>query len=295
MALRSVGISAPAKVNLYLRVLHRRPDGFHELDTVFLAVSLHDELLVESGGAPGPVTLTLQGPDPCAVADNLAFRAAEAFRAASGIPHAISVHLEKRIPAGAGLGGGSSDAAAVLRALDHLHPGVVPRSELMAVGAALGSDVPFFLGESAMARGTGRGEVLRPLPPLPEAYVVLVLPPVHVATGPAFAALKRNESAVREALPAPPGSWEAVSEMATNDFEGVIAATHAEVAAALGALRDEGGRPALLSGSGAACFGVFPSLERATAVAGRLEERLGWPAPVVTTLGALPRPGSPGG
>lgn len=295
-ASRTARVGAPAKVNLLLRVLDRRDDGFHELETLFQAVDLQDDVRVQVGpGVTGRVSLQLDGPDLGAPEDNLAVRAARAFLAAAVIVDVgVTVRLVKRTPAGAGLGGGSSDAAAVLRCLGALHPGRVAQDRLERLALELGSDVPFFLGPGAFAVGRGRGERLTPLPPLPTGHLVLVLPPVHVATGGAYAALARH----RLAHPRDPGApapipdagwgWAEVAALAMNDFEAVVPAAHPPVAAALEALRAVGARPALLSGSGAACFGLFPDAAAAGRAAETLTARLEVPTVAIRTLTSLP-------
>jgi len=284
-------LRAPAKVNLYLHVGERREDGFHEIDTLFQAVSLWDRVRVERSA--GDVTLSVHGPDLGPVEENLAVRAARLFLEEIGSGEGVALELTKDIPAGAGLGGGSSDAAAVLRAMNHLWSAPVSAARLAGLGARLGSDVPFFLGDSALARGTGRGEVLRPLSPLAPADLVLVLPPVHVATGAAYAELARNRTRLRRDVPPSPevpGGWADVEGLARNDFEEVVSAGHPEIRRSLDALRAAGARPALLSGSGAACFGVFGEEVDASAVAGRLTGVLGWPVRAVRTIAAFPTP-----
>lgn len=290
-ARRACVVRAPAKVNLYLEVGGRRPDGFHEIDTLFQAVSLWDEVRVER--VPDGVTLAVDGPDLGPTEANLAVRAARAFLGHVGAHGGVRMALTKGIPAGAGLGGGSSDAAAVLRAMNALWDEALPLACLREIGAALGSDVPFFLGESTLARGRGRGEVLEPLPPLPVGDLVLVLPPVHVATAGAYAALGRPGGGGAKAVQAPftaPSRWEQVEALARNDFQEVVAAGHSEVRRSLDALRAAGARPALLSGSGAACFGVFPGEAVARAAAEALGVALGWPARAVRTVPRLPPP-----
>lgn len=284
-------IQAPAKVNLYLHVGGRREDGFHEIDTLFQAVSLCDQLRVERSA--GDVTLSVRGPDLGPVEENLAVRAARLFLEEIGSEEGVGLELTKHIPAGAGLGGGSSDAAAVLRAMNHLWSAPVSPVRLTELGARLGSDVAFFLGDSSLARGTGRGEVLHPLAPLAPADLVVVLPPVHVATGAAYAGLARNRTGPYTDVPPPPKlprGWADVEGLARNDFEGVVSGSHPEVRRSLDALRAAGARPALLSGSGAACFGVFGHEGDARAVAARLTEALGWPARAVRTIAAFPAP-----
>lgn len=289
---RRARVAAPAKVNLLLRVLERRGDGFHDLETLFQAVDLCDEVEVTTGGKG--VRLQVEGPDLGPLPENLAYRAAGGFLSWAGLAgEGVAVRLRKRIPAGAGLGGGSSDAAAVLRCLDALWPGIAPTTLLAELALSLGSDVPFFLGPAGLALGRGRGERLTPLPPLPTGHLVLVLPPVHVATGGAYGSLAalREEGALprRASLPEGDWSWEDVATLAENDFEEVVPVRHPEVAASLGALRDTGARPVLLSGSGAACFGVFRGDAVARDAATRIGSRLGWAALPVPTLSELPR------
>lgn len=291
----SVRVRAPAKVNLFLRILGRRPDGFHEIETLFQAVDLADEVTVVRG-RPG-VRLEVDGPDLGPVEQNLAHRAARLYLEGAGVAatDGVTVRLRKRIPAGAGLGGGSSDAAAVLRCMDVLWAGALAPPDLALAAASLGSDVPFFLGAAgALALGRGRGEILRALPPLPEARLVLVLPPVHVATGPAYGALAARR-VVEPPNPREPWDparlalgWAGVAQDAENDFEAVVPPLHPPVASSLRALRAAGAAPALLSGSGAACFGVFPGPDAAAAAAGDLSRALGWSAVEVRTLPGLP-------
>lgn len=285
---------APAKVNLVLRVLGRRADGFHDLETLLQAVDLCDEVRV-ARGAPG-VRLRVDGPDLGPPEDNLVHRAARAFlhRAGLAATEGVDIDLAKRIPAGAGLGGGSSDAAATLRCLAALWPGVVPGPVLHEIASSLGSDVPFFLGPSGLAWGRGRGELLEPADALPTAHLVLVLPPVHVATGGAYAALARRRVEGAARAPGggmeapPPRTWDEVAALARNDFEAVVPGAYAPVAASLEALRAAGARPALLSGSGGACFGVFPSAGEAEEAARALAASLGWAAVAVRTLSRIP-------
>jgi len=289
-------LAAVAKVNLSLRVLGKRSDGFHEIQTVFQAVDLADEVRVERAGEG--ITLTVEGADLGPDYENLAYRAAARFLEASGGKKGIHVTLVKRIPAGAGLGGGSSDAAAVLRCLAASSPWF-PQERLAHLGAALGSDVPFFLGGSPLARAEGRGEMLTALPALPAAHVVLALPPVHVSTAEAYGALGRGRlepsAAGRGGVGGkggdePPRSWEEVAATLHNDFEGEIAERHVPIARSLDALRGAGAKGALLSGSGAASFGLFATAEEAARVATRLESALGWRFVPVRTLTRMPEP-----
>jgi 4-diphosphocytidyl-2-C-methyl-D-erythritol kinase len=301
-------LRAPAKVNLFLRVLGRRPDGFHEVQTLLQAIDLHDELTVQLGGGDG-VDLAVVGPEPCGPRENLAWRAAERFAAVTGLGEGVRIRLEKRIPAGAGLGGGSSDAGAVLRALCHLTDVHERDAAVTRVAAGLGADVPFFLSDSPLALATGRGDVLEPLEPLPAAHLVLSLPPVHVSTASAYGELARARagvgargapdtvpeagSAALPGVPAPPRprTWREVMACMRNDFEAVVPRSRPEIARALDALREEGASAALLCGSGAASFGLFGDRAAAEAAASILSDRLRWPCWTVRTLVDVTRPG----
>ena len=257
-----IHVRAPAKVNLALRVLGRRPSGFHELETLFQAVDLCDDVAIRTTSHPG-VTLDVSGADVGPAEDNLVVRAARAFLSEGSISTGLSIWLEKRIPAGAGLGGGSSDAGATLRALRALFPHAVDEMRITDLAAALGSDVPFFVGDAGLSLGRGRGEVLRPLPPLPEAHLVIGCPPVHISTAGAFGALARDRE-TGGTRPTSlfsdrklPGDWDGVAELAVNDFEATVCRDYPLVALALDALRATNPGFALLSGSGSAIFGVF--------------------------------------
>ena len=183
----------------------------------------------------------------------------------------------------------------MLRAANALLDRPLPDGRLRELAAALGSDVPFFLGRAALARGTGRGERLEPLAPLSVAPVVLVLPPVHVSTAEAYDRL----ACAREGGGEPPcfgyvggapANWDEVAREAVNDFEAVVPRQWPEVAASLHALREGGAVPALLSGSGGACFGIFADPVVAAATAETLRGRLGWPALVTRTRTTMPEP-----
>ena len=169
----AVTASAHAKLNLLLRVLAREADGFHGLETLFCLVSLADTLRAERRDGGG-VTLEVEGPDLGPPAQNLAVRAAELVLEATGRRFGVHLTLAKRIPVRAGLGGGSSDAAAALHAVNHLANGAIPRHELLQFAARLGSDVPFFVAGAPFALAWGHGERMLRLPPLPAAPALLV-------------------------------------------------------------------------------------------------------------------------
>ena len=287
---RQARVLAPAKVNLRLRVLGRRADGYHDVDTLFQAIDLADDVRVELRGAG--VELDVRGADLGAATDNLAHRAARRLAESLAYGGGVAVRLEKRIPAGAGLGGGSSDAAAVLRCLSTLLDVPADEPRVLAVAAELGSDVPFFLAGNALARGTGKGEILEPLSALSPADLVLISPPVHVSTAAAYGALSASRRGTLShgsaEAPRVPRSWDDVAAGASNDFEPVIEAAHPEVARTLDALRARRARFALLSGSGSSVFGLLPSWDEADRVAAELTAELAWSCRAVRTLSAMP-------
>ena len=184
----SAHVAAQAKVNLFLDVLERDPTGYHSLETAFLRIDLADDVTVRA--APGR-TLDVSGPALSAAGlgpteKNLAYRAAVAYADATGWPSGFAIELVKRIPAGAGLGGGSADAGAVLRTLDALSPNPLG-ARLPEIGAALGADVPFMTIEEPMALGSGRGDRLKPIPALEPRAIVLAVSPFAISTADAYA------------------------------------------------------------------------------------------------------------
>ena len=265
-------VAAPAKVNLRLCILAREESGYHQLETVFCAISLADRVGVARGEAG--IRLEVEGGvDVGPHERNLAVRAAERFHRETGIAPAVDLHLTKHIPAAAGLGGGSSDAAAVLRALNALHGDPLPRAALLQMAIELGADVPFFLCGSPLALAWGRGERLLPLPPLPPRPVLVAHPGQAMPTAEAFrevAALRGGDYAPEAALIDPDAlrSWGRIAELARNDFEPVVVPRIAVLADGLNAMLDTGARIALLAGSGSSIFAIFDSAdERDTASA----------------------------
>lgn len=290
-----VALAAPGKVNLRLCILAREESGYHSLETVFCALSLADEVVVERG-APG-VRLHLDGGvDAGPPEKNLAVRAAERFHAAIGQTPAVDIRLVKRLPSAAGLGGGSSDAAAVLRALNAVHGEPLATGALMQIGIELGADVPFFLCGSPFALAWGRGERVMPLPPLRSRPVLVAHPGQAMPTPEAFrevAALRGGAYAPVAAL-LPPGAlrgWEAIAPLAANDFMPVVVRRIPVLRNALAALRHAGARIALLAGSGSSVFGVFASAAARDSAIAPLAE-LGMRTWSASTLTELPAPRS---
>jgi len=253
-----VRVRAFAKINLSLRVLGRRPDGYHELRTMFQSIALHDTLTIRR--VRGPFTLTCDDSTCPGGRDNLVWRAAEkVWRAAGrrGPPRGVAIHLSKGIPMQAGLGGGSSDAAAAIRALAKTW-GLRDEQRQHALAASLGADVPYFL-EGGTVLGVERGDVLFPLTDRSPAWVVLVIPPFGVSTKQAFGWFDRAGDSPRLKRPSVP-----------NDFERVVGERHPEIRRSIRALRSAGASLATLSGSGAAVFGLFSRRPEADAAAAEL-------------------------
>jgi 4-diphosphocytidyl-2-C-methyl-D-erythritol kinase len=261
---RRARVRAAAKINLDLRVLGKRPDGFHELRTIFQTVSLAD--IVDIAFAPGRRTEVVLE-DDAGIPDNLMARAGRLALQAMRITGRVEMRLRKRIPMGAGLGGGSSDAAAVLLALPALAGGWLSLAELTAIAAQLGSDVPFFLlGGTAV--GIGRGTELFPLPDAPAWPAVLVAPGIHVDTPGAYAALSprlTTESQQNKIVSFQTHVWDLGSgKLAGNDFETVVFERHGRLPALKRALTRAGASFAMMTGSGSALFGLFPTREGAS-------------------------------
>ncbi|MCA1989298.1 MAG: 4-(cytidine 5'-diphospho)-2-C-methyl-D-erythritol kinase [Desulfarculus sp.] len=269
-----ISIFAPAKVNLHLTVLGRRADGYHDLLTVMQPLDLGDELVVSDQG-PG---LALTCDDPAlAGEDNLAQRAARAWFAAAGLVPAAHIRLIKRIPVAAGLGGGSSDAAAVLLALNALHGGALAPERLVELATGLGADVPFFLGgETALCGGVG--ERVRPWPEFPLLDYVLVNPGFAVSTAWAFHQmdLAWTKQGGRNKIKCLSGSTESRDWLLANDLEAVTLTAHPVLAEIKTVLRGAGAWGALMSGSGPTVFGLFGGPKQARRAADRLKNRSGW-------------------
>lgn len=258
---------APAKINLGLHVLRRRPDGFHAVETVLIRIPWHDRVRVEPAVPTGDRLLAMTCTDASLPVDegNLCVRAALAL--AGEVDRDVApaaLHLDKRLPYGAGLGGGSSDAAQTLRLLNEFWDLDLSMEELHGLAARLGSDVPFFL-EAPAAYATGRGERVAPLidpatrrPYVPPFALVLVVPPVAVATAEAYAGVEPQDHPrpdLREVVLS--SDLERWQRDLVNDFEATVLAAHPAVARAKQLLVDAGAGYASLSGSGSAVYGFF--------------------------------------
>ena len=258
-----------AKINLHLRVLGKRPDGFHELCTVFQTVSLHDKITFVTSDE---LSITCDDAAIPTGEANLMIRAAGKLREYSGISSGAKLHLEKRIPSPGGLAGGSSNAAVTLIGLVRLWGLEIPDEGLLTIAAELGSDVPFFL-EGGTMLGTGRGERLEPLPDFKCDSLVIVTPNVAVSTAAAYAGL-RAESLTSQALEtkltvcrSEAENVLADIEAGANDFENTVLTAFPEIGDVRETLTGLGARKVLLSGSGASVFAIFDNiLTRQTAL-----------------------------
>ncbi|MDK2970869.1 MAG: 4-diphosphocytidyl-2-C-methyl-D-erythritol kinase [Candidatus Sumerlaeota bacterium] len=266
--------TAPAKINLSLDVLRRRPDGFHDLETIFQEIGWCDELCF----APAETdSFRVDGPFASGIptdATNLVRRAVAALRArCPGSLPPLHVVLTKNVPSGAGLGGGSSDAAATLRVLAASHGLDLPQDELETIAASLGSDCAFFI-RGGTAHATGRGENLEPLVCKRDYALLVAVPPVSVSTARAFGALEPRDLGAQTDWPAL-RKWvvgEADLPPLHNTFERPVCSAYPSVSETLAKLRALNPLDAQLSGSGAACFAVFPDVRSAARAAGQWEQ-----------------------
>jgi 4-diphosphocytidyl-2-C-methyl-D-erythritol kinase len=266
-----------AKVNLALAVLGKRADGFHEIRTVFQSIDLHDEIEIR------PCTrLEFSCPDLDGVPkeENTVWRAAAALAHAASPASGAEIILRKRIPAGAGLGGGSGNAAATLLGLCRFWQLKLPDEQVHAIAASIGSDVLFFL-HGGTALGIGRGEEIYPLPEIPPAQLVIVFPGVHISTAAAYGSLRL----LLTSRQAPPRIQSFCGRLADgfptsteifNDFETSILPAYPAVQKAKDFLRERGATATLLSGSGSSVFGFFSDEESALAASRGISAERSW-------------------
>jgi 4-diphosphocytidyl-2-C-methyl-D-erythritol kinase len=265
--MREVRISAFAKINLRLDILGKRSDGYHELRTIFQSVSLHDELRLRASKAQG-ISLSIQGnavlsQEP--FQKNLVYRAVDALRHELKVRSGIEMELKKNIPAGRGMGGGSSDAAAALLGYLRLVGRDLPHPRLLEIASSLGADVPFFLF-GGRALGISRGNEIYPLPDIPKLAVLIVSPrDIHVPTLDAYRWLKARPLTLTKNATDPKLwrfcalCWSAQGSGVSNDFERPVFRRHPRLAQIKRVLLQRGAAEASLAGSGSAVFGVFPS------------------------------------
>jgi 4-diphosphocytidyl-2-C-methyl-D-erythritol kinase len=286
----SVRVRAPAKVNLHLRVYGRRPDGFHGILSLFQALSLSDEVVVRSLTEPDAVRV--DGAFDCPPERTTLYKAAIAFREATGIRDGLAISVDKRVPAGAGLGGGSSDAAALLRALDALFETGLPLAELERLGASVGSDVPFFLSCGA-ALVSGRGEEVEPIAPREDLAFLVAFPGFPAGTAWAYSLLDRERpddsgeadpsgEEIEAAYRGAPSLWPYA-----NSFEPCVGREKPGIPALRRAILEAGASFAAMTGSGSSVFGAFEDIEAAERARSRLAAK-GMPAYAAVPLARPP-------
>lgn len=301
-ALRRVTVRAHAKINLDLRVGGRRPDGFHDVQTILQSIALHDTLILRA--AAGACRIRCAAPGVPPGEDNLVHRAARSLwteLGGRGDVRGVAVTIRKRIPVAAGLGGGTADAVAALRGLCLLWGRSLPAARLQALAADVGADGPFFLVGGTVL-GTGRGDDVYPLAELPPHWAVLAVPPQRVSTADAYGWLDDDRASAARGRPtaaaaSPPAPFAGASPLPPfagetlvfdglrNDLEGPVAWRRAGIGEAAARLVAAGARRAAMSGSGPAVFGLFERRSAAFAAARELRTgRDGWTVRVTRTM-----------
>lgn len=272
MTRRGARTTAQAKINLSLRVLDKEPDGFHSIDTVFLRLDLGDDVRLRVTEKTRTVRCEAMRDEP--QERNLAYRAAALYSEETKWPNGFEIDIEKKIPIGGGLGGGSADAAAVLRILNTLSPRPLPLDALLGLAARIGSDVPFLASDFVMALASGRGEKLRGLAPLLSREIRLLIPPFGINTGEAYALLDAqpgSHARASRALSAEMFSdWQSAVKASVNDFEAVVRPKWPAIDALL-ARGEQSGSFYRMTGSGSTVF-ELPGLNPRLGAPGRNTE-----------------------
>jgi 4-diphosphocytidyl-2-C-methyl-D-erythritol kinase len=294
----TLSLPAFAKINLSLRVLGRRSDGYHELTTVLQTISLHDTLTLTATDGPD-IVLSCDDRSLPTGADNLVYRATESLQTRFAPGRGVRIRLEKRIPVEAGLGGGSADAAVTLFALNYLWQTGAKAHELFEMASSLGADVPFFfLGGTAL--GTGMGKDLRALPDAPDQFLLVLKPKASIPTSEAYRSLQARSLTTAEAKTILSSSdqrevsYSFDCRALQNDFEPAVFGLEPEIERAKGALLKAGAEAVLLAGSGSAVCGIFDSGDAQARAIQVLELEAGWRVFPCTTLGRNPYRGAMG-
>lgn len=289
----SLSIPAHAKANLFLRVLAKETSGYHQIESLFTLLELHDVLTVER--AEGGIELTVEGTETGPVDDNLAYRAAAMVLQATGARFGVRMRLVKHIPVQAGLGGGSSDGAATLHAVNALAAGAVPRHEILQFAAQLGSDVPFFAAGAPLALAWGRGERLMRLPPPTASPVLIAVPAFGISTAKAYEALQvgRTKDTQRGSLvleEAVFDSWGGIGRLGGNDFESVVFGKEPALKTLFERIAET--RPLLvrMTGSGSAIVAVYKNERERDGAAMEIGEKQARLIKTATRQDAAPGP-----
>lgn len=263
MKTTNYSIKAPAKINVRLKVTGRRPDGYHELASIMVPIDIFD--IIDLTLTPDSrIIMNCKGREIPEDETNLAYRAARGFLSYAGIKDGVSISLSKNIPVAAGLGGGSSDGAAVLLALNHMYSNPLSEPELHRLAIELGADVPFFLKRSPCL-ATGVGEILDPIPNWPEAWYIIIAPPIQVSTAWVYRnlKLKLTTGEFGYIVKTLKNDTFTISKLLENDLETVTTASFPIINTLKKLLVDAGAEGAIMSGSGPSVFGVFASQEKA--------------------------------
>ncbi|MBF0216163.1 MAG: 4-(cytidine 5'-diphospho)-2-C-methyl-D-erythritol kinase [Candidatus Omnitrophica bacterium] len=280
---------APAKVNLYLKVLAKRPDGYHDIETVFEKISLFDIVSVEATSKKTVITSN----DPNIPVDNssIMMRAASLFRDRAGNGKNFKVHLEKNIPVSAGLGGGSSDTATLLKAMNELSGSPLDTNTLNEMGGSLGADIPFFLHNHSFAYGTGKGDIISGMESMVKIWHVLINPPISVSTKEVYSLVNplglTNHNGVGRMFGdflSGRDTWD-IAKNLHNDLQHITLGIFPVLGETLRELMTQGAQGAIMSGSGPTVFGIFEEKEAFSAKE-RLREKFpdrNWKIEVVTT------------
>jgi len=250
----SKNLVAPAKINVRLEIIGKREDGFHEIRSIMGAVGLYDTISLSKTSAG--ITLTSNSREMPLDNKNLAFRAASVLMETANVSAGVRIHLEKHIPIAAGLGGGSSDAAATMKGMNELYGLKFSPSQLVELGVKIGADVPFFFSKGP-ALATGIGEKLFPIELSPPFWVLLVTPPIPVSTAWAYGQFKSQPQDNAFTFSAKIDLFKVGKEILYNDFERVVIPHFPEIAKIKKALENLGAWGVLMSGSGPTVFGLF--------------------------------------
>lgn len=285
--MEAIKLLSPAKVNLVLNVKGKRADGYHDLEMVMAKISIFDEitLTLKEGG----VSLSCDNSSVPSGSENIAWRAAMALIEAKGLDRGVHIHLHKNIPMGGGLGGGSSNAAAVLKGLNSMTGARATMDELMEIGLSLGADVPFFLFEDAAAMAEGVGEILSPIDDLPQLWMVLINPGLHVQTAAIFGQLNLGltKTAKNHRIIRFNRDIFRVVSLLHNDLELITLKAYPEVEKAKGLLLRYGAAGTLMSGSGSTVFGIYSDKRAAEDSMSAMQNDLtgrGWKSFLASTL-----------
>jgi 4-diphosphocytidyl-2-C-methyl-D-erythritol kinase len=269
-------VDSPAKINLHLDVFGKREDGFHELFSLFQMISLFDHIKVSEKGRGG--ICTIDGPFAFSTDQNIMYKAVNLFREETGYDRSVHIEIDKKIPQGGGLGGGSGNGASLLKALEILSGIKISQSRLLELGAALGSDVPFFLGTPA-AEVRGRGEVLKPVKPRTDFYILLAVPDFSVNTGEAFSLLAQYREKRKPEHPLKPDQvlrmyrdYEVRDWQFHNSFLNCLKKEHNVLEHILNLFYYSNADFAGMSGSGSVMFGIFSRQEDCISASEKLSE-----------------------